>query len=123
MSLAGKLQLKPHHRVVVVNRPPDVELDVGEVEPTAGVEAARAAEAVIAFVRSTADLEGAQMESVLAAGRRDALVWVAYPKAGRLGTDLNRDILASLLEERGVRPVRQIAIGDTWSALRFRPAE
>jgi len=29
---------------------------------------------------------------------------------------------AALLTERGVQPVRQVAIDDTWSALRFRPA-
>ncbi len=37
-------------------------------------------------------------------------------------TDLNRDTLAALLTERGVRPVRQVAIDDVWSALRFRAA-
>jgi hypothetical protein len=55
------------------------------------------------------------------AARRDRLVWLAYPKAGRLGTDLNRDTVAALLADDSVRPVRQIAIDDTWSALRFRP--
>ena len=56
------------------------------------------------------------------AARGDKLAWIAYPKAGKLGTDLNRDILAALLTERGVQPVRQVAIDETWSALRFRPA-
>ena len=55
------------------------------------------------------------------AARRDALAWVAYPKAGQLGTDLNRDRLAGLLAERNVRAVRQVSIDDVWSALRFRP--
>ena len=50
------------------------------------------------------------------------LAWVAYPKGGRLGTDLNRDVLAGLLAERGVRAVRQVSIDETWSALRFRPS-
>jgi hypothetical protein len=31
-------------------------------------------------------------------------------------------MLAALVTERGVRPVRQVAIDETWSALRFRPA-
>ncbi len=56
------------------------------------------------------------------AARQDRLAWVAYPKAGKLGTDLNRDILAALLTAEGVQPVRQVAIDETWSALRFRPA-
>jgi hypothetical protein len=52
----------------------------------------------------------------------DRLTWIAYPKAGRLKPDLNRDILWELLDGKGVRPVRQVALDDTWSALRFRPA-
>jgi hypothetical protein len=56
------------------------------------------------------------------ARRRRILAWIAYPKAGQLGTDLNRDILARSLTGRGVRPVRQVAIDDVGSALRFRLA-
>ena len=50
-----------------------------------------------------------------------ALTWIAYPKAGQLGTDLNRDSVAEILSAEGVRPVRQIAVDDVWSALRLRP--
>ena len=79
-----------------------------------------AADAVLLFVRMRADLDDA--EALLAAARADRLAWVAYPKAGRLGTDLNRDRLAEALTALGLRPVRQVALDDTWSALRFRPA-
>jgi hypothetical protein len=51
----------------------------------------------------------------------DRLTWVAYPKSGQLGTDLNRDSLAALLIASGIQPVRQIAVDEVWSALRFRP--
>jgi hypothetical protein len=33
-----------------------------------------------------------------------------------------RDDLADLVKTRGVQPVRQVALDDTWSALRLRPA-
>ncbi|WP_225826449.1 hypothetical protein [Streptomyces naphthomycinicus] len=111
----SKLQIKPGQRVVVLGQPDDVHLEV----ETAGDAAA--ADAVLAFVTTSGDLLGADAQAALAAARRDALAWVAYPKGGRLGTDLNRDTLAAALSEHGVRPVRQIAIDDTWSALRFRP--
>jgi hypothetical protein len=45
--------------------------------------------------------------------------WVAYPKANR--TDINRDTLWPILAEYGMRPIGQVAIDETWSALRFRP--
>jgi hypothetical protein len=53
---------------------------------------------------------------------RSRLAWVAYPKSGQLGTDLNRDRLAAALKTEGIRPVRQVALDDVWSAPRFRPA-
>ncbi|NJP31198.1 hypothetical protein [Micromonospora thermarum] len=74
------------------------------------------------FVTSAEDLATPDVEAVLALARRDALAWVAYPKGGQLGTDLNRDRIAALLGEREVQPVRQISIDGTWSTLRFRPA-
>ena len=40
----------------------------------------------------------------------------------RSSADLNRDVLAELVKARGVQPVRQVALDDTWSALRLRPA-
>ena len=54
---------------------------------------------------------------------KPAVLWIAYPKAGKLDTDLNRDVLWKLLDGNGIRPVRQIAIDDTWSAMRFRPGQ
>ncbi|MFD9791612.1 hypothetical protein ACFWXK_11755 [Streptomyces sp. NPDC059070] len=116
MSVISKLQIKPGQRVAVLGKPDDVHLEVE------GVVALDSADAVLAFVTTSGDLHEAEARAALGAARRDALAWVAYPKAGKLGTDLNRDTLAAALAERGVRPVRQIAIDDTWSALRFRPA-
>ena len=58
---------------------------------------------------------------MLDAAREDRLSWLAYPKAGQLGTDLNRDRLAAAVRERGVQPVRQVSIDEVWSALRLRP--
>jgi hypothetical protein len=47
------------------------------------------------------------------------VLWVAYPKGGR--ADINRDSLWRLLAPHGLRPITQVAIDETWSALRFRP--
>jgi hypothetical protein len=116
-SVASKLQIKPGQSVCVIGRPRDVTLDLG---PSLSSDPA-AADAVIVYATNRAEL-GRVSPLLLAAAGRDALAWVAYPKAGQLGTDLNRDKLAALLKADGVRPVRQIAIDDVWSALRLRPA-
>ena len=118
MSVLTKLQIKPGQRVAVLRPPSGIDLGV----PAADLEDdPSSAGATVLFVTSAADLATAEADAVVAAARRDALAWVAYPKAGRLGTDLNRDSLAALLVRRGVRPVRQVAIDEVWSALRFRP--
>ena len=53
---------------------------------------------------------------------RDAIAFIAYPKAGQLGTDLNRDILWKHVAKEGLRGVRQVSLDHVWSAMRFRPA-
>jgi hypothetical protein len=117
--VAAKLQLKPGMSVALLNVPEDVALDLPE-GCTAGSNP-DGADAVLVFVRDRTQLDD-DGEPAIAAGRRDALAWVAYPKSGQLGTDLNRDSLAAAVKERGAQPVRQVAIDDVWSALRLRPA-
>jgi hypothetical protein len=119
MDVTAKLQIKPGQRVATLAGSAAVPaVAVAEANPPA--EPADA-DAVIAFARNKAELASIAVPAIEAA-RQDRLAWVAYPKAGKLGTDLNRDILAALLTAEGVQPVRQVAIDETWSALRFRPA-
>jgi len=75
---------------------------------------------VLVFISRVADIDGVGAPLVEAA-RADRIAWAAYPKAGQLGTDLNRDVLAKELQKRGAEPVRQVALDEVWSALRFRP--
>ena len=118
MDLTAKLQIKPGQTVAALGAPDGVPPLGGGANPAA--EPADA-DAVVAFVRNKAELDTGA-DAAIAAARLDRLAWVAYPKAGKLGTDLNRDVLAALLTGQGVQPVRQVAIDETWSALRFRPA-
>ncbi len=45
------------------------------------------------------------------------VVWISYPKNG--ASELKRDMLRDAIN--GWQPVSQVAIDDTWSAMRFRP--
>ena len=114
MSLSTKLNLKGG-AIRAVGRPRGI--DLGDVTTTT----ARSCPNVLVFAATFAELDSraADLES---AARADAIAWVAYPKAGQLGTDMNRGSLWAHLEGRGIRPVRQVSIDDAWSALRFRPA-
>jgi hypothetical protein len=124
VDLAAKLQIKPGTSVAVLGRAPSGP-DLSDLGPPATDPAA--AGAVIAFVTRAAELTGTgaltgPAAAAIAAARDDRLAWIAYPKAGQLDTDINRDSLAWAVGELGVRPVRQVALDDVWSALRFRPA-
>jgi len=119
MEVAAKLQIKPGQRIATVAAPEDVAPIAGGC--TSAADTPASADVVVAFVRTRADLTTVAAPAIEAA-RGDRLAWIAYPKAGKLGTDLNRDILAASLSGQGIQPVRQVAIDDVWSALRFRPA-
>ncbi|RFU62442.1 DUF3052 domain-containing protein [Peribacillus glennii] len=56
----------------------------------------------------------------------DGLLWLCYPKKSSKaykGSDCSRETVARLLAEEGYEPVRQVAIDEDWSALRFRKPE
>jgi hypothetical protein len=87
--------------------PPDVRVVDNVHEATAAVVFADDA-------RSLREVLAAQGDAL----RHPQLLWVAYPKGNR--SDINRDSLWPILAERGLRPIGQVALDDTWSALRFR---
>jgi hypothetical protein len=116
MSLARKLNLKDGVKLRIVGRPAGV--DLGDVQATTSAQA----EAVLVFVQSLAEVDAKCAPSIEAA-RADHIAWVAYPKAGQLGTDLNRDVLREHMLSHGIDTVRQVALDDVWSALRFRPGK
>lgn len=113
MSLAKKLNLKPDTKVRVVGKPANVDLD--DVAATSGK-----ADAVIVFVTTLKEVDS-KIAPVVEAAKKDRIAWAAYPKAGQLDTDLNRDILWKHLSKKGIQGVRQIALDGVWSAMRFRP--
>jgi len=56
--------------------------------------------------------------------RSKGMLWVAYPKGtSGVKTDVNRDRLWEAVEPSGWRPVRQIALDEVWSAMRFSPGK
>lgn len=54
----------------------------------------------------------------------ETVLWFAYPKqtSKAFRSDLNRELCLAALSPFGLQPVRQIAIDDDWSALRYKRA-
>lgn len=113
MSLAKKLQVKPDVAVRVVGAPVGFTLDA----PTTTADDA----ALLVFAKDLSSLKPNEA-ALLRSAKADRLTWIAYPKAGQLGTDLSRDVLLERFLAKGAQVVRNVAIDDVWSALRLRAA-
>ena len=75
------------------------------------------------FASSQAEMESL-VKSVAKAGKYDCLFWACYPKGiGKQKYDLKRDTVWAALNVAGLRAVSQIAINETWSAMRGRTPE
>jgi hypothetical protein len=77
---------------------------------------------LLAFVRTLSEVERVARltADVLAGG--DSKLWLAYPKGSsrRYTCEFNRDTGWAALGDAGFETVRQVAIDEDWSALRFR---
>jgi hypothetical protein len=64
------------------------------------------------------------LKSVQKSGKYDCLFWACYPKGtGKIKSDIKRETVWKAFELVGLDTVTQIAIDETWSALRGRPVE
>ncbi len=122
-----KLNLSGHTRVVIANAPDSFEELVKALDnvTTSRSLAGTGKEQFILGFASTL----AEVEQVAAAATRrtvgDAIVWVAYPKQSskRYRCEFNRDSGWASFQKAGFASVRQVAIDEDWSALRFRRSE
>lgn len=112
MPLEKKLQLKAGMKLRLLGAPK------GFVPPPGGDGSG--GEALLVFV-TRQDQALLETGKVLGRVARGLMLWVAYPKGGSgVPTDLNRDILWKSLAPTGLGAVRQIALDETWTAMRFR---
>ena len=123
--LVKKLQLKPGLRVLFLNPPTGYVASLGPM-PVGVVSVdgpVGTLDFVQLFVRDCAELT-ALAPAALAAIKPDGVLWIAYPKqSAKVKTDITRDRGWEPVTAAGLRPVTQIAIDETWSALRWRPIE
>lgn len=78
----------------------------------------------MAFAVTQAQLDRAS-KVLAAASEGDAVLWFAYPKGTSklCACEFNRDSGWGVIRAAGFESVRQVAIDEDWSALRFRRLE
>ena len=123
-SLAQKLQIKSG-KLIVINAPKGYadHLTKELKDLTISTRAVGQAQAVLLFVNSLAEAEKLTPKAGQLV-KLGGMLWIAYPKgASKVKTDVNRDKLWAAVLPLGWQPIRQIALDEVWSALRFKPAE
>lgn len=119
--LTKKLLIKPGNRVYIAAAPDGFAIP--DLPEGASVVDAPPADVAIVFVRNSAGVDAwiAKKETPVAEGGR---FWMAYPKkTGSIKTDVTRDTIWPQMRAAGWEANAQVALDDTWSAMRFRPTE
>jgi len=126
-SVFEKLNLRDQREILVVGAPSSFE---PELQRLTGIKVQRAmpksGRVDFALVFATEQDEVDKAAGALAnLTQGDAIVWFAYPKGSskRYQCSFNRDTGWKALGKAGFEPVRQVAIDEDWSALRFRRVE
>jgi hypothetical protein len=125
--LFTKLNLKDHPNILILNAPSSFEAELAGLEDVAVLRTIKDAKELgfaLAFVTKQKHVDTIS-KAVAKKSIGDAVIWFAYPKGAskKYTCEFNRDTGWSVLGELGFEPVRQVAIDEDWSALRFRRVE
>ena len=123
--LAKKLRIQSGQRIMVFNPPAGYLEKLGDLPEETRIADASSEDLdfVQFFVKDIAELERYGLGAIKSV-KYDGLLWLCYPKkSSKVKTDISRDVGWEMMAENGLRPVTQVSIDETWSALRFRPLE
>lgn len=123
----GKLNLKDHAEIVVLNAPDSFDAELRTLKGVK-VRTSLSGRARVSFALAFVTRQQ-QVDSLAASlgkiAEGDAVVWFAYPKgtSKRYTSEIRRETGWKALGAQGFEGVRMIAIDDDWTAVRFRRAE
>ncbi len=128
--LFKKLNYKGEKEIFVFNAPESFQTELNalaqdsEVRINNDLTSTEAVSFTICFVTTQDEIDSfiSGIDNKLAG---DAVIWLCYPKSSskKYTCDFNRDTGFGILGKYGLEGVRQVAIDEDWSALRFRKVE
>lgn len=123
-----KLNFKDQSEILVINHPASFQPNLDAMEGLTKIQTdvAKAVKIHFAIVFVTKQNELDTLATQIAPKTEgDALVWFAYPKgtSKKYKCEFNRDNGWDVLGKLDFEVVRQVAIDEDWSALRFRRVE
>ncbi len=126
--LFKKLNFKDHKQIIVNNTPQSFETELATMSDFAAISVdikkAKDVEFVICFLTTQKEIENF-LKSIDKKLNGDAIIWICYPKGSSKNykCEFNRDNGFAVVGDYGLEPVRQVAIDEDWSGLRFRKVE
>ncbi len=123
-----KLNYKDQAGIVSLNHPKSFDAVLKEMEPLTAIitsiSKVKEIEFVIVFATKQKEIDDSIVK-IFPKLKGDAIIWYCYPKGSSKNykCDFNRDTGWAVLGQYNLEPVRQVAIDEDWSALRFRKVE
>ncbi len=125
-NLFEKLQLKDEKNLLIQGIPSSIEKQFAKLTYAKNVTPllkSKKVEFALVFALSQQQLNNV-LKEVFPALSAETKLWVAYPKtSSKIVSDLNRDCSWDLLIKNGYESVRQVAVDNVWSAIRFKKLE
>jgi hypothetical protein len=119
---AEKMRLKPGMTATLLHVPANVRGRLGIPDDVTVVDDPAAAGFLLDFATTQAEAEECLLALKPFVGEK-TVAWLAYPKGSRAaGRDLSRDTIWAFARTIGLTLVTNIAVDETWSALRVRRA-
>jgi hypothetical protein len=126
--LFKKLNFKGHKAILVLNYPKSFETELSAMQDFALIVTDETkieeVEFVVCFVTTKEQID-AYADAIMSKFKGDAILWFCYPKGSSKNykCGFNRDKGWEGLGNYNLEPVRQVAIDEDWSAIRFRRVE
>jgi hypothetical protein len=115
-KLLGKIGWRPGKTMLAMGRPETLM----HFEPFPRTPDTGPVDILLGFAARVADVPPL-LDALLPRYARGGRLWLAYPKkSGPIRTDISRDKGWEALASLDLLPVTQVALDETWSALRFR---
>jgi hypothetical protein len=117
---AEKLRLKAGMTAALLHVPEDVRGGLGLPDGVAVDDDPAHVDVILDFAATQAEAER-RLTALEPHVRDEVVLWFCYPKGSKAaGHDLNRDTVATFARTVGLVAVSNVAVDETWSALRIR---
>ncbi len=126
--LFKKLNFKDQSEILVIHAPGSFEVELAKMaaftQIKKDVKKVKTVDFAICFVLTQAQIDSS-IKLIAPKLKGDVVLWFCYPKgtSKKYACDFNRDTGWAVLGNYDLEVVRQVAIDEDWTALRFRKTE